>query len=436
MDHKRLLRHLISLTLCVLATASACGPRESGSSAIQPGEWEGTGDQEFKIDFTVAQNGNALTFYGFFYPLTCTKPGGFESVVSESNVPLNGSQFELSGTHFRVTAKFVTPERAEGTWTVEAHRSPQFGDCRETDGTWVARPKGANTPTSVPPIATSVPPTASPTATSVPPTLTILIPMDGHWTGTTSSDESVSFDISDRGAVVTNFQLTTGGTCAIPGGICGYSIFPTIFDPIAITNGQFAYSSSTYSFDGEFTSATTVSGNYIFKEYGATCMTGGAIPQSHTCYHSATGTWTATLAEDTTHTPTPKPTVTPTHTPTLQPSATPTPKVQSGTAPILESVNLRYDTSSGSLVVFQDITFHDPDGDSYWVDCELVHTTAAGVEVRGGAIEISSRQQKLGATITGEWTCGGSKYDVTLRVTILDRTGNKSNAVEYTMNCR
>lgn len=172
MDHKRLLGHLISLTLCVLATASACGQSGSGSSPIQPGEWEGTGDPGFKINLTVAQNGNALTFYSFFYPLTCTKPGGFESVVSESNVPLNGGQFELSGAHFRVTAKFVAPERAEGTWTVKAHHSPQFGDCRETNGTWVARPKGANTPTPVPPTATPTP--APPTPTPIPPAASFL----------------------------------------------------------------------------------------------------------------------------------------------------------------------------------------------------------------------------------------------------------------------
>jgi len=161
MDHKRLLR-LIGLTLCllaVLATASACGSGGTGSLAVQPGEWEGTGDQGFKINFTVAQTGDALTFYGFFYPLACTKPGGFESVVSESNVPLGGGQFELSGTKFHVTAKFVAPERAEGAWTVKAHRSPQFGDCRETNGTWVARPKGAN---ATPPTFTKVPNSAQP----------------------------------------------------------------------------------------------------------------------------------------------------------------------------------------------------------------------------------------------------------------------------------
>lgn len=299
-----------------------------------------------------------------------------------------------------------------------------------------ASPTSLAITTSVPPTATPAPPTASPTATPVPPTPAVPIPMDGRWVGTTSSDGPVSFDISDHGTLVTNFQLTTGGTCAISGGICAYSIFPTIHDFIAIATGQFVYNTSTYSFDGKFTSATAVSGNFVFNEYGATCMTGGPIPRSHTCYHSATGTWAATRTEETTLTSTPQPTVTPTRTPTLQPSATPTPKVGTGTVPILESVNLRYDTSSGSLVIFQDVTFHDPDGDSYWVDYELVHTTAAGVEVRSGAIEISSRQQKLGATITGKWTCGGSKYDVTLRVTILDRAGNRSNAVEYTMNCR
>lgn len=108
----------------------------------------------------------------------------------------------------------------------------------------------------------------------------------------------------------------------------------------------------------------------------------------------------------------------------------------SGASPVIESVTLRYDASSGSLVAFQDIAFRDPDGDAYKVHYELVHATVAGVQVADGTIDISSQQQKLGTTITGKWACGGNKYDVTLRVTILDRAGNQSNTVEYTMNCR
>jgi hypothetical protein len=130
------------------------------------------------------------------------------------------------------------------------------------------------------------------------------------------------------------------------------------------------------------------------------------------------------------------PTATRTRTPTPQPSVTPTPQTQAGAAPVIESVTLRNSTSSGGLVIFQDIRFHDPDGDAYRVDYQLVHTTAPSVEVRGGAIDASSRQQKLGATLTGKWTCGKGQYEVTLRVTIQDKAGYKSNPVDYTMECR
>lgn len=129
-------------------------------------------------------------------------------------------------------------------------------------------------------------------------------------------------------------------------------------------------------------------------------------------------------------------TSTQTYIPAPRPMATLTPKIQDSAAPTIESVKLRYETSAGSLAVLQDITFHDPQGDAYKVHYTIISATAADLQVADGMIDISGEQQKLGTMITGRWNCGESKYDVTLRVTVLDRKGNESNAVEYTISCK
>ena len=116
-------------------------------------------------------------------------------------------------------------------------------------------------------------------------------------------------------------------------------------------------------------------------------------------------------------------------------TATPTTPAQAGSAPVIDGVELRDDTSSGSLVIIQEFTFHDPDGDANSLHIVLVRATVGGLRVADGTISASSQQQKQGTTVSGRWGCGGDTYDVTLRVTILDRGGHVSNAIEYTMNC-
>jgi hypothetical protein len=105
-------------------------------------------------------------------------------------------------------------------------------------------------------------------------------------------------------------------------------------------------------------------------------------------------------------------------------------------APEITDVELIVDESSGSLVVYQRISFTDSDGDALRVDYELVSTTGGSIEVRGSDFDIASNQQMLGAHIMGTWYCKGRTYAVTLRASIWDRVGNQSNAWDYTINCR
>jgi len=118
----------------------------------------------------------------------------------------------------------------------------------------------------------------------------------------------------------------------------------------------------------------------------------------------------------------------------IPPTVAPATVIPVGHAPVIKSVNLRDDLSSGSLVIVQEISFYDEDGDAYYIDFELV-SNLPNAHTVDGPISASSQQQKSGTITTGRWGCGGDQYEVTLQVTILDEAGNQSNTVEYTMLC-
>lgn len=117
-------------------------------------------------------------------------------------------------------------------------------------------------------------------------------------------------------------------------------------------------------------------------------------------------------------------------------TATPTPSAEAANGiPVIKSVNLRKDTSSGGLTIFQDISFIDTEGDVTRVDYEIVGTTVSGLEVEGGDIDTPEAEQKAGAVITGEWGCGTERYLVTLRATLTDKAGNHSAPYDYALIC-
>lgn len=130
----------------------------------------------------------------------------------------------------------------------------------------------------------------------------------------------------------------------------------------------------------------------------------------------------------------PSPTPVPPPATNIPPTVAPTTGIPVGHAPVIESVDLRDDLSSGNLVIVQDISFYDEDGDADYIDFELVSNLPNAYTV-DGPINASSQGQKSGTITTGRWGCGGGQYEVTLQVTILDKAGNQSNTVEYTMLC-
>ena len=121
-------------------------------------------------------------------------------------------------------------------------------------------------------------------------------------------------------------------------------------------------------------------------------------------------------------------------TPTADATQTPLLAAENG-IPIIQSVNLRKDTSSGELKIYQDISFTDNEGDVTRVDYKIISSTVSGLQVEGGTVEIPSTAQKSGAVISGEWGCGNENYSVTIQVILTDNAGNHSKPFNYTMIC-
>ena len=122
----------------------------------------------------------------------------------------------------------------------------------------------------------------------------------------------------------------------------------------------------------------------------------------------------------------------PTPTPVVAP---PEPSPQSH-PPEITNVVVREDASGGSLVIYQDVFFQDHDGDAYLIDWDLVSTTASNVTLSDSYIETSPEEQIAGTFHTAKWACDGSTYTATVRGTVFDRAGNRSDPVEYTLECR
>jgi PKD repeat protein len=106
-------------------------------------------------------------------------------------------------------------------------------------------------------------------------------PQDGHWTGNTSRSRPMSFNISLGGTRWNTFTLQTDGLV----GSCNLVLTTTVLGPSVISNNQFSWSGSYFSFSGQFNSTTTASGSYAYNNYNiAGC---GNFTQS--------GTWTASI---------------------------------------------------------------------------------------------------------------------------------------------
>jgi len=146
----------------------------------------------------------------------------------------------------------------------------------------------------------------------------------------------------------------------------------------------------------------------------------------------------ATSTTEPTASPVPPPTDTAVvfeSTPTQPPPPAESPTPGKGSPPVIQSVDLRQETSGNEMTVYQDISFQDADGDANYLDYELVSATTEGIVIEDSPIDTLPEEQQSGAKITGTWNCGQDNYEVKLSVIVADEQGNESEAYEYTVVC-
>jgi uncharacterized protein YgiM (DUF1202 family) len=104
-------------------------------------------------------------------------------------------------------------------------------------------------------------------------------------------------------------------------------------------------------------------------------------------------------------------------------------------SPVIDRVEVRFDSSSGGLIAFLDVYYYDGEGDAILADWQLI---SASIEVTGTIKDISiapSANQRRGGVVTGSWSCGTKEYDAALAVTIRDQAGHSSNSVSVLVSC-
>ena len=105
-----------------------------------------------------------------------------------------------------------------------------------------------------------------------------------------------------------------------------------------------------------------------------------------------------------------------------------------GQPPHIDSVSFE-DQPYASDLVQPEIHFHAPNGDARLIRQEVVESTGPAFKLEGGPIEASAAKQKAGAVYTKDLRCGPGAYQVKVRAYLVDRAGDHSNTVGYTIHC-
>jgi hypothetical protein len=115
--------------------------------------------------------------------------------------------------------------------------------------------------------------------------------IDGTWKGRTDRGHPMSFKVTSSGTQWSTFSLMTDFSGNACGGSVSGKFTTTLSTTGAITANEFSYSSSTYTFGGEFISAGRATGSYAFTNHPIIVS-----PLPVPCYYYLTqsGTWTAT----------------------------------------------------------------------------------------------------------------------------------------------
>lgn len=103
---------------------------------------------------------------------------------------------------------------------------------------------------------------------------------------------------------------------------------------------------------------------------------------------------------------------------------------------MLESISIRHQMERYP-VVYPEFHFHAIDGNVNAIHREILSTNSPTPLnfVSDARIDISAEKQRSGAVYVGGWHCGPEKYEVQLRAVLIDSTGNRSNPLEYHIDC-
>jgi hypothetical protein len=111
--------------------------------------------------------------------------------------------------------------------------------------------------------------------------LKTLYPKDGRWSGKTSQNKDISFDVSKQGTQI-DAGLTIGFYCSEYWGYVNGTIERTV--PTPINGNQFDYNSSGFSIGGVFENSTSCTGDFSIS---------GNTGYPNYLSFSGSGTWTA-----------------------------------------------------------------------------------------------------------------------------------------------
>lgn len=107
--------------------------------------------------------------------------------------------------------------------------------------------------------------------------------------------------------------------------------------------------------------------------------------------------------------------------------------------PTIMGVVIRKNLEEGEVVISQEINFYDEDGNTNLVEWDLVDLSDPSqreyMQLQNGAIDDLPAVQKIRSTAKRIWRCEGHTYVATLEVSLLDRDGNRSEPVRYTIEC-
>lgn len=108
--------------------------------------------------------------------------------------------------------------------------------------------------------------------------------------------------------------------------------------------------------------------------------------------------------------------------------------------PTIIGVTIRESHEDGELIFYQEINFYDEDGNTNVVEWDLVDLSDPSqrqyIQIQNGVVDALPQIQKIRSTATRAWYCEGRVYDATLEVSLLDRDGNRSKPVRYTIKCK